>query len=109
LAENDEHERQFNSPADLDLFARKVLKHWEEFRPKMCRKLKEKGQLYLAAQAAAERTSELLMDLWHGKAKLPYDQAREIAYREWYLLPDEKEHPNLTFDPAQLERPETFD
>ena len=35
--------------------------------------------------------------------KLQYDQAQELAYREWYLLPDEKEQPSLTFDPSSLE------
>jgi hypothetical protein len=34
---------------------------------------------------------------------MPFDRAQEIAYREWYLLPDEEEQPSLTFDPVRLQ------
>lgn len=83
-------------------FARKVLNHWQEFRPKMCKGLAKQSKLYQAVWAATTRTLDMMQELQFGDRKLAYDQAQELAYREWYLLPDEKDQPSLTFNPSQL-------
>jgi hypothetical protein len=81
--------------------AQAILKHWQEFRPKMCAELQKKDLLYRSELAAAGRTADLLVSLQQDG--LSYDQAKEIAYREWYLLADEEEQPSLTFDPDRLQ------
>src|SRR5690349_5207042 len=96
-------EEQAKQEVETTPFAASVLSHWQEFRPKMCEGLKRQNQLYQSVWAAATRTIDLLQELQHGPAKLPFDRAQEIAYREWYLLPDEEEQPSLTFDPARLQ------
>jgi hypothetical protein len=66
-----------------------VLKHWREFRPKMCAGLEKQGLLYRSVLLAAVRTADLLVSLT--REGLQADRAQEIAYREWYLLPDEED------------------
>ena len=79
--------------------AASILRHWREFRPKMCKELETKGLLFQSVMEAAESTANLLVSL-HRDGVDPFE-AREIAFREWYLLPDEEGQPSLNFDPAR--------
>ncbi len=79
-----------------------ILQHWTRHRPKMVEKLKKANQLQQAVFAAQELTGNLLYELTVIQ-KMDYQFAREIAMREWALLPDEEDQPQLTFDPATLD------
>jgi hypothetical protein len=81
-----------------------ILKHWLEFRPKMCAGLKKKGLLLASVEAAAQLTGDAMGELL--SQKIPYNQAWEMIREEWALLPDEESQPSLSFDPATL--PETL-
>src|SRR5947209_3582586 len=91
---------KFKPEVEQSGLAMKILSHWTEFRPKMCKELKTKGRLYQSVLAAARMTASLLVEL--RQEGIPYDQASEVALREWYLLPSEKDQPSLTFDPGTL-------
>ena len=83
-----------------DPMAALILKHWREFRPKMCLRLAQGNRLLPSVEAAAQLTSEALSELL--SKGVPYNQAWESIREEWALLPSEQEKPNLSFDPATL-------
>ena len=60
-------EQKAKAEVDDSPFAQKVLAHWEEFRPKMCRGLQKQDYLYQAVWAAAVNTLELMSELQHGR------------------------------------------
>jgi hypothetical protein len=77
-----------------------ILSHWREHCPRMVEELWAHNHLENAVQEAEERTADLLYDLLSVQ-KLPYQEAWEIATREWAYLPTEaplpsSAQPNLT-------------
>ncbi len=97
---SDQQNREWKQAVQENSLATKTLKHWEEHRPKMCAGLASRNLLYQSVMTAAKLTSDLMVQLW--KQGLEQDKIQEIALREWVLLPDEKDQPSLTFDPAML-------
>ena len=79
--------------------AASVLRHWREFRPKMCKDLEAPWLLFKPVMEAAERTANLLVSL--SRDGVNPLEAREMAFKERYLLPDKKEQPSLNFDLAR--------
>jgi hypothetical protein len=105
---SDQENQRWKDEVEGTPFAMGVLKHWREFRPKMCRGLDKQNLLYKSVMSAAVMTCQLMESLW--KEGLSEDKAQEIAYPQWYLLPDEQEQPSLTFNPSSLpEAPPTSD
>ena len=96
---------------ELTLLGHKILKHWSKYRPKMVAKLTARNQLHQSIFAAQELTANLLYDLTVTH-KMDYHRAWELATKEWAFLPDEEDQPELSFDPAMLNRsqplPEIF-
>lgn len=86
----------------LTLLGFKILEHWRRHRPMMVANLEKANQLQKAVFAAQELTGDLLYEL-NVVRKMDYQFAREIAMREWALLPDEEDQPQLSFDPATLD------
>src|SRR5579883_399454 len=62
----------------------------------------ERESLQRAISAAPELISNLLCDLTVVQ-KMEYHRTWEIATREWTFLPDERDQPHLSFDPAMLD------
>ena len=81
----------------------RILEHWRRHRPTMVEKLANGNQLQQAVFAAQELTGNLLYELMVVQ-KMDYQFAWEIATREWAFLPDEEDQPQLSFDPATLDR-----
>jgi hypothetical protein len=86
-----------------------ILSHWREHCPRMVEELQAHNHLENAVAEAEERTTELLYELLSVN-KLPYQDAWEIATREWAFLPTEDPlpssgQPNLT--PTKKDRPAT--
>ena len=79
-----------------------ILKHWKRYRPTMVGNLERENNLQRAIFAAQELTSNLLYELTVLR-KMEYNQAWEIATREWAFLPSEEDQPQLSFDPATLD------
>ncbi len=79
-----------------------ILEHWKRYRPTMVAKLEQANRLQQAIFAAQELTGNLLYELTAVR-KMAYQPAWEIATREWAFLPDEKDQPELSFDPATLD------
>ncbi len=79
----------------------RILEHWSKYRPKMVAALQQQNQLEKAVFAAQELTGDLLYELTVIQ-RMDDQMAREIAMREWALLPDEEDQPELSFDPASL-------
>jgi hypothetical protein len=65
-----------------------ILKHWLAHRPRMVEELRKKNQLEQAIAEAGQRTSDLLYDLLSAK-KMQYQEAWELATREWAFPPSE--------------------
>jgi hypothetical protein len=65
-----------------------ILKHWQEHRPQMVAELRKQNQLESTLLAAEERTADLLYDLISVQ-KMQYQEALEMATREWAFLPTE--------------------
>lgn len=82
--------------------ARDILKHWREYRPKMCKALAAKGTLFPIVEAAAEMTADALTTSLAKPHNLPYNQAWEMVREEWAFLPEEREVKTLLFDPETL-------
>lgn len=87
----------------LDGWGRMAEKHWKEYRPKMYRELKKKGQLHKALYAAQELSGNLMVDLT--QQGLAPDQAWELVREQWLLLPSEEDVPELGRNPAEWEPP----
>ena len=79
-----------------------IREHWRRYRPTMVAKLERVDRLQQAVFAAQELTANLLCELTVVQ-KMAYQPAWEIATREWAFLPDEKDQPELSFDPATLD------
>jgi hypothetical protein len=73
----------------------------------MVENLEKADQLWQAVFAAQELTGNLLYELTVVQ-KMDYQVAWEIATKEWAFLPDEKDQPQLTFDPATLNPNQTL-
>lgn len=65
-----------------------ILSHWCLYRPQLVEELRRSNQLEQSLSEAEERTSDLLYDLLSVK-KLQYQEAWEMATREWAFLPTE--------------------
>jgi len=65
-----------------------ILKHWQAHRPRMVEELRRSHQLEQAISEAEMRTADLLYDLLSVK-KMPYQDAWEMATREWAFPPTE--------------------
>lgn len=89
-------------PEPLTPLGHQILEHWKRYRPTMVQNLERGNHLQRAIFAAQELTSNLLYELTVVR-KMEYDQAWEIATREWAFLPDETDQPQLSFDPANLD------
>ena len=69
-----------------------ILRHWQEHRPQMVAELRSQNQLEKSLQAAQEQTADLLYELISVQ-KLEYQEALEMATREWAFLPTEASRP----------------
>ena len=65
-----------------------ILSHWQLHRPQMVEELRKSNQLQQAISEAEERTADLLYELLSVK-KMQYQEAWELATREWAFLPTE--------------------
>ena len=65
-----------------------ILSHWQAHRPQMVEELRQSNQLEQAISEAEERTADLLYELLSVK-KMQYQDAWELATREWAYLPTE--------------------
>jgi hypothetical protein len=65
-----------------------ILKHWLAHRPQMVAELRRKNQLEQAISDAEARTADLLYELLSVK-KMQYQDAWELATREWAFPPTE--------------------
>jgi hypothetical protein len=81
-------------------FAQAVLKHWQEFRPKMCAEMEKAKVLYRLVLVAAFLTVELRVSLT--QQGLSWEKVVELADHQWYRLPEEEEQPNLELTPSNL-------
>src|SRR5713101_2394672 len=79
-----------------------IMEHWRRYRPTMVEKLDKRNQLQQAIFAAQELTGNLLYELTVVQ-KMDYQQAWEMATKEWAFLPDEEDQPQLSFGPATLD------
>lgn len=68
-----------------------ILSHWLIHRPRMVEELQAHNQLDQAISQAEERTADLLYELLLVQ-KMQYQEAWELATREWAFLPTE-DHP----------------
>ena len=69
----------------------KILRHWQEHCPHMVEELRARNLLDNAIAEAESNTVDLLHKLLH-EQKMNYQDAWEIATREWAFLPSE-DHP----------------
>jgi hypothetical protein len=86
-----------------------ILRHWQEHCPRMVEELRAHNHLENAVRQAEERTADLLHELLSVR-NLPYQEAWEMATREWAFLPTEdprpsSAQPNLTL--TKKDRPAT--
>ena len=65
-----------------------ILSHWQAHRPQMVEELRQSNQLEQAISEAEERTADLLYELLSVK-KMQYQDAWELATREWAFPPTE--------------------
>ena len=72
-----------------------ILRHWQEHRPQMVAELKSRNQLEETLAQVEEQTADLLYELVSVK-KMQYQEAWEIATREWAFLPTEVPRPAST-------------
>lgn len=72
-----------------------ILNHWITHRPQMVKELLRRNQLIQSLRETEERTTDLLFELLSVQ-KMNYDEAWEIATREWGLLPTEDHPPPLS-------------
>jgi len=79
-----------------------ILKHWLAHCPEMTEELSKNGRLVEAVHEAQERTGDLLYEMISVK-KMDYQEAWEIATREWAFPPGEETRPLPS--PADLTPP----
>jgi hypothetical protein len=65
-----------------------ILSHWLVHQPQMVEQLRQSNQLEQAILQAEGRTSDLLYELVSIK-RMQYQEAWELATREWALPPTE--------------------
>jgi hypothetical protein len=65
-----------------------ILKHWLAHRPLMVEDLRKSNQLEQAVSEAETRTADLLYELLSVR-KMQYQDAWELATREWAFPPTE--------------------
>jgi hypothetical protein len=65
-----------------------ILNHWQAHRPQIVADLRRKNQLEQAISDAEARTADLLYELLSVK-KMQYQDAWELATREWAFPPTE--------------------
>jgi hypothetical protein len=65
-----------------------ILSHWLVHQPQMVEELRGSNRLEQAISMAEERTTDLLYELLSVK-KMQYQDAWELATREWAYLPTE--------------------
>lgn len=70
-----------------------ILSHWQEHRPQMVAELRSRNQLEETLAQAEEQTAELLYQLVSVQ-KMQYQEAWEVATREWAFLPTENRPPS---------------
>jgi hypothetical protein len=63
-----------------------ILRHWQAHRPQVVQDLRNRKQLQQTLNQAEEQTADLLYELVSVQ-KMPYQEAWEIATREWGFLP----------------------
>lgn len=81
-----------------------ILKHWQNYHPKMLAQFQSENRLEAEVQATAEQFAELLYEL-NVKQKMDYSKAWEMA-REQFLLPEEPDEEESSWtNPNQLELP----
>ena len=65
-----------------------ILRHWQTYRPQAVEDLRRSHQLEQAIGKAEARTADLLYELLSVR-KMPYQDAWEVATREWAFPPTE--------------------
>jgi hypothetical protein len=65
-----------------------ILSHWQEHRPRMVEELRSQKVLKGSLDQAAEQTADLLYELVSVQ-KMQYQDAWEMATREWAFPPSE--------------------
>ena len=70
-----------------------ILRHWQEHRPQMVEGLRSQNQLEDRLAQAEEQTADLLYELISVQ-KMQYQEALEMATREWAYLPTEAPRPS---------------
>ena len=69
-----------------------ILLHWQEHRPRMVEELRSQNLLEERLSQAEEQTADLLYQLVSVQ-KMQYQEAWEMATREWAFLPTEDPRP----------------
>ncbi len=77
----------------LSMTGRKILQHWEKYRPNMVKRLRREGRLLSLVYQTQESVIQALHQLETIQG-LPVDQAQEIVRPMW-CLPDEETSPDL--------------
>ena len=65
-----------------------IRSHWQAHRPQMVAELRTSGQLEQAISEVETRTADLLYELLSVR-KMPYQEAWELATRDWAFPPTE--------------------
>ena len=80
-----------------------ILAHWQTHCPQMVDELRKNNHLEAAVSEAEENTADLLYELLSVQ-KMAYQEAWEMATREWAFLPDEDDRSSsesLNMSPKQ--------
>jgi hypothetical protein len=85
---------------DESRLIKKILSHWQEHCPHMVEDLRARGLLDNAIAEAESNTVDLLHKLLH-EQKMGYQDAWEIATREWAFLPSEDPSPSSISNPKK--------
>lgn len=86
----------------LTRYGQMAQQQWKDERPRMYRRLEQKGKLRLALIAAQEMTKQAVSELVEQGYRL--DEAEEIALPSSLYLPTEAEMPMLGQDPSARRR-----
>jgi hypothetical protein len=70
-----------------------ILQHWQQHRPRMVEELRNQNQLEETLAQAEEHTVDLLYELISVQ-KMQFQEAWEMATREWAFLPTEDLRPS---------------
>jgi hypothetical protein len=76
---------------DLDRWGLDALDHWEQFRPRMCKELLAKGELYDVLWSIQEEAKTIVRQL--AAAGQPRHVAEEVATYQCILVPEETPEP----------------